>query len=59
MNHPTVYVTSDPKGVVIEVEGFGHGIATGEPPGDRYLYLIRTRHGWIVHFKDYWNPRPI
>jgi ketosteroid isomerase-like protein len=56
MSEPTIIQTNDPDTVVLEFEGFGTGIATGEPYEQRYVSIIRTRNGRIVHYKDYWNP---
>jgi uncharacterized protein len=56
MSEPTIIQTTDPDTVVLEFEGFGTGVATGEPYEQRYVSIIRTRNGKIVHYKDYWNP---
>lgn len=52
----TVIESTDPEISVLEFEGFGTGVATGEPYEQRYVSIIRTRNGRIVHYKDYWNP---
>lgn len=56
MSEPTIIQTTDPETVVLEFEGFGRGIATGEAYEQQYISIIRTRNGRIVHYKDYWNP---
>lgn len=56
MNHPVVYETGDPDIVIIEVEGVGKGLETGAPHIQNYVYVIHTRGGRIVRFRDYWNP---
>lgn len=56
MGEPTVHPTTDPNLVIIEFEGFGHGVETGEPYDQRYISVIRTEGGRIVHYRDYWNP---
>ena len=53
---PTVYATTDPNVVIVEFEGFGRGVATGEPYEQLYISVIRTFGGKIVSYKDYWNP---
>ena len=53
---PLVHATADPNVVVVEFEGFGRGVATSEPYDQRYISVIRTRGGRIVHYRDYWNP---
>jgi ketosteroid isomerase-like protein len=42
--------------VIIEFEGFGRGVGTGEPYDQRYISVIRTNRGRIAHYRDYWNP---
>lgn len=51
-----VHRTTDPDVTVLEFEVTGTGIATGLPYDQRYICVVRTRDGRIVHFKDYWNP---
>lgn len=56
MGEPTVHPTTDPDVVIIEFEGFGRGVETGAPYDQRYISVIRTENGRIVHYRDYWNP---
>lgn len=56
MGEPVITQTTDAGTVVLEFEGFGTGIETGGPYEQRYVSIIRTREGRIVHYKDYWNP---
>jgi len=56
MGEPTVHSSTDPNVVIIEFEGFGRGVATGEPYDQSYVSVIRTGGGRIVHYRDYWNP---
>ena len=51
-----VHETKDPEVVILEFEGHGRSVRTGEPYEQRYISVIRARGGRIVHFKDYWNP---
>lgn len=51
-----VHKTDDPQVVMIEFAGHGEGLLTGEPYEQRYISVIRVRDGYIVHYKDYWNP---
>ena len=51
-----VHDTTDPDVVIVEFEGHGRSLKTGEPYDQRYISVIRTRGGKIVHYKDYWNP---
>jgi uncharacterized protein len=48
--------TTDPEVVILEFDGHGRSLKTGEPYEQRYVSVIRARGGKIVHFKDYWNP---
>ena len=56
ISHVVVHDTADPEVVIVEFEGHGHSLKTGEPYDQRYISVIRTRGGKIVHYKDYWNP---
>jgi ketosteroid isomerase-like protein len=56
MGEPTVHPSTDPSLVILEFEGFGRGVETGEPYDQRYISVIRTEGGRIVHYRDYWNP---
>jgi ketosteroid isomerase-like protein len=51
-----VHETTDPEVVILEFDGHGRSVKTGEPYEQRYISVIRTRGGKIAHFKDYWNP---
>lgn len=51
-----VHETLDPEVVILEFDGHGRSVRTGEPYEQRYISVIRARGGKIVHFKDYWNP---
>lgn len=52
----TVHEMRDPEVVVLEFEGFGRGVITGDPYEQRYVSVVRVRGGHIVHYKDFWNP---
>lgn len=56
MGEPTIHATTDPDVTIVEFEGFGRGVATGESYDQRYISVIRTHAGRIVHYRDYWNP---
>lgn len=51
-----VHETKDPEVVILEFDGHGRSVRTGEPYEQRYISVIRARGGKIIHFKDYWNP---
>ena len=51
-----VHETADPEVVILEFDGHGRSVRTGEPYEQRYISVIRARGGKMVHFKDYWNP---
>ncbi len=51
-----VHETKDPEVVILEFDGHGRALKTGEPYEQRYISVIRARGGKMVHFKDYWNP---
>jgi ketosteroid isomerase-like protein len=56
MGEPTVHPSTDPNVVIMEFEGFGRGVGTGEPYDQRYVSVIRTDGGYIIHYRDYWDP---
>lgn len=56
MGEPTVHRTVDPDLVIIEFEGFGRGIATGQPYHQTYIAVIRMVGEYIAHIREYWNP---
>ena len=56
MGEPIVHSTTDPNVVIIEFDGFGRGVATGEPYDQSYVSVVRTKGGRIIHYRDYWNP---
>ena len=56
IGEPLAHATIDPKLIIVEFQGFGHGAATGEPYDQRYISVIRIRDGLIVQYSDYWNP---
>jgi len=56
MSEPMVHQTADPEVAIVEVSGSGVGLLTNAPYEQRYVCVIRTRNGRIVHYKDYWDP---
>jgi ketosteroid isomerase-like protein len=56
MGEAVVHPSTDPNTVIIEFEGFGRGVTTHEPYDQRYVSVIHTAGGRIVHYRDYWNP---
>jgi ketosteroid isomerase-like protein len=56
VSNVVVHDTADPDVVIVEFDGHGRSLKTGEPYEQRYISVIRTRDGRIVHYKDYWNP---
>lgn len=56
MSNVITHETSDPDVIIVEFEGSGQGVITGEPYDQHYISVIRVRDGNIVHYKDYWNP---
>ncbi|MDV3249845.1 nuclear transport factor 2 family protein [Devosia sp. BK] len=56
LDNVAVLRTEDPDVTIVEFEGVGTVKASGKPYEQRYISVIRTRQGKIVHYKDYWNP---
>lgn len=51
-----VHRSTDPDVGILEFEVTGTGVGTGLPYDQRYICIVTTRDGKLVHFKDYWNP---
>jgi uncharacterized protein len=51
-----VYATLDPNLIIAEVESEGRVIATGRTYHAKYVWILRTSHGKLMHLRDYWNP---
>ncbi|WP_299547010.1 nuclear transport factor 2 family protein [uncultured Tateyamaria sp.] len=47
---------ADPNKVVLEFRGSGEG-RTGASYDQKWISVIETRDGKIVHYADYWDPR--
>lgn len=56
VDNVTVHETRDPEVVIVEFEAHGRALKVDEPYDQRYISVIRTRDGRMVHYKDYWNP---
>ncbi len=56
VSNVVVHDTADPEVVIVEFEGHGRSVKTGEAYEPRYISVIRTRGGRMVHYRDYWNP---
>ncbi len=55
-DHVIVHETGDPEVVIVEFEAHGRALKVDEPYDQRYISVIRTRGGRMVHYRDYWNP---
>ena len=51
-----VHETADPEVVIVEFEAHGRAVKVDEPYDQRYISVIRTHGGRMIHYKDYWNP---
>lgn len=51
-----VYATLDPDLIIAEIEGEGRAISTGRTYNAKYVWILRTKHGKLIHQRDYWNP---
>jgi ketosteroid isomerase-like protein len=56
VDNVVVHETADPEVVILEFEGHGRSLQVDEPYDQRYISVIRTRGGRMVHYRDYWNP---
>lgn len=53
---PAKVLARDGETIVLAFEAAGSGVETRAPYDQRYLSLITTGGGRIVHYRDYWNP---
>jgi Ketosteroid isomerase-related protein len=51
-----VYATLDPDLIIVETGGEGRAISTGLTYNARYVWVMRTKNGKLIHVRDYWNP---
>jgi ketosteroid isomerase-like protein len=56
VDNVVVHETADPEVVIVEFEAHGRAVKVDEPYDQRYISVIRTRNGRMIHYKDYWNP---
>ena len=56
---PSVQKTADPDLVIAEFQIIGQNNTTGEIYDQNFVSFIRTRDGYIVHYREYWNPLAI
>lgn len=56
---PVVHHTLDSAVTILEFDGSGRGVESGRAYDQRYVSVIRTSEGRIVHYRDYWNPLAI
>ncbi|ASB89452.1 nuclear transport factor 2 family protein [Bacillus sonorensis] len=53
---PVIYQIPDSNTAIAEFECEGTVISMGLPYKQKYISVIKTKDGKIVHYKDYWNP---
>ncbi|MFF5171974.1 nuclear transport factor 2 family protein [Micromonospora sp. NPDC000089] len=53
----TVHETAEPAVIVAEFTASGVVVATGRPYRLRYIAVLTIRDGYLVHYRDYWNPQ--
>lgn len=53
---PATVLVQDSGTTVLAFEAAGTGVETGARYDQRYLSIITTVNGRIVHYLDYWNP---
>jgi ketosteroid isomerase-like protein len=50
--------SEDPELAIAEVRGSARIGPTGQPYEQDYVMFLRTKHGLICHYREYWNPVP-
>lgn len=53
------YQTLIPNVLFAEFHGEAVFVATGQPYQQDYVVRLETKHGKIIHYREYWNPVPI
>jgi uncharacterized protein len=56
VNELTTHQTTDPETIVVEFNGDGIALATGEPCEISFVSVFTARDGLCVRYRDYWNP---
>ena len=56
IDNVVVHEPADPEVVIVEFEAHGRAVKVDEPYYQRYISVIRTHGGRMIHYKDYWNP---
>lgn len=51
-----IHLMQDPGLIVVEIAGKGRIISTGRAYNARYVWVMRTNEGKLIHMRDYWNP---
>ena len=54
--HQQIHLTQDPDTIIIEIGGEGRIISTGRTFNARYVWVMTTKNGKLIHMRDYWNP---
>lgn len=50
-----VHLTLDPDLIIVEITGEGRIIATGQTCSAKYVWVMRTKQGKLIHVRDYWD----
>lgn len=56
MRRVAVHRTTDPNIVIVQSEGKGRAVQTGQPFEQKYISVLTFRDGLLVRVQDYWNP---
>jgi ketosteroid isomerase-like protein len=56
MRRVAVHRTTDPNIVIVQSEGKGHAVQTGQTFEQKYISVLSFRDGLLVRVQDYWNP---
>ncbi|HTK07303.1 MAG TPA: nuclear transport factor 2 family protein [Ktedonobacteraceae bacterium] len=51
-----IHLTLNPDIIVAEITCQARIIATGSTYNMRYVWIMRTKDGKLIHQRDYWNP---
>lgn len=51
-----IHLTLNPDIIIVEITCQARIISTGSAHNMRYVWIMRTKDGKLIHQRDYWNP---
>lgn len=54
--HQQIHLTLNPDIIIVELAAEGRAISTGRPYNGKYVWIMETKDGKLIHQRDYWSP---